>query len=128
MEGGLVYNRASVLAAQIGRPRRQRHDFVPRREADSVGQDVGALVGERDFLDRLRGPIEAPGPSRGRLDELQRHVLVVADVPSVDSGAPAGGGAERAIGSLGPGNTYSPRLLADLDLRLVGEPSALIWK
>ena len=128
MEGGLVYNRASVLAAQIGRPRRQRHDFVPRREADSVGQDVGALVVEHNFLDRLRRPVEAPRPSRGGLDKLERHVLVVADIPSVDSGPSADGGAERAIGGLGPGDTYSARLLADLDLRLIGQPSSLIRK
>ena len=128
MERGLVDDRAAVLAAQIRRPRRQRRDFVPRREADPVGQDVGALVLEHDFLDRLRRPIEAPRPSRRRLDELERHVLVVADIPSVDSGPPAGGRAERAIGGLGPGNAYSPRFLADLDLRLVGQPSALIWK
>src|ERR1035437_9975603 len=128
MERRLVYDRAAVLAAQIRRARRQRHDFVPRREACSVRQDVGALVREHNFLDRLRRPSEAQRPSRVRLDELERHVLVVADIPSVDSGPPAGGRAERTIGSLGPGNAYSPRLLADLDLRLIGQPSALIWK
>src|SRR5260221_6917637 len=128
MECGLVDHRASVLAAQIRRPRRQRDDLVPRRKANSVGQDIGALVVEHDLLDFFGGPVEPPRPSRGRLDKLERHILVVADIPSVDPGAPAGSSTKRAIRRFSPGDPDAPRFLADFDLRLIGKPSPLVRK
>ena len=128
VECGLVDNGASVLAAQVGRARRQRDDFVAGGEADAVGEDVVALVFEHNLLDRLRRPVEPPRPARRGLDELQRHVLVVADVPAVDAGASAGGRAQRAVGGLGPGDADAAGFFADLDLGLIGQPSTLIRK
>ena len=128
MERGFVDHRASVLAAQIRRPRRQRHDLVPRREPDPIRQDIGALVLEHNFLDRLRRPIKPPRPSRRRFDKLERHILVVSDIPSVDPRAPGRRRPERPISRLSPGNPNPPRFLADLDLRLISQPPPLIWK
>ena len=128
MERGLVDNGASVLAAQIRGPRRQRNDLVPRGEANPVGEDCAALVLDRDLLDRFGRAIEPPRPSRGGLDKLERHILVVADVPAVHPGPPRRGSAKRAVGSLSPGDTDTPRLLTDLDLRLIRKPSPLIGK
>ena len=115
MERGLVDHRAALLAAQVGGTRGERDDFVPRGEADAVREDVAALVADRDFLDLARDPVELARPPRGGLDELQRHVLVVTDVPGVH--AVLAGGGERAIGGLAPGETDAAGFFADLDLR-----------
>src|ERR1700723_2289963 len=128
MERRLVDNGASVLAAQVRRARRQCDNFVPRREANSICEDVAALVVQRYFLDRRRCAIEALGPTRRGLDKFERHVLVVADIPTVNSRPPAGRSPQRPICSLGPRDPDTPRLLTDLDLRLIGEPPPLIWK
>src|SRR5271168_2081259 len=128
MERGLVDYGAAVLAAQIRRPRRQRDDLVPRRETNPVREDVAALVFDYNLLDRFGRAIEAPRPSRRRFDKLERHVLVVADIPSVDSGPSSRSRAERPIRSLGPGDPDAPRLLADFHQRLIRQPSPLIGK
>src|SRR5271156_4654130 len=122
MERGLVYNGAAVLAAQIRGPRRQRDDLMPRRKANAVRENIAALVLEHYFLDRLRRLVKSQRPARGRLDKLERHVLVVLDIPAVDSRAPGGRSAKRPVSSLGPGNPDPPRFFADLDLRLIGNP------
>ena len=124
VKSGLVDHGASLLAAQVGGARRERDDFVARGEADAVREDVARLIVHRDFLDPARDAIEFARPPGGGLDELQRHVLVVADVPGVHA-AFAGGG-QRAIGGLAPGDSDPARFFADLDLRAVGDPFALI--
>src|ERR1700722_18297210 len=128
MKRGLVDHRASVLTAKIRRPRRQRNNLVSRRETNPVSKDVGALVFEDYFLDRLRSPIKTARPTRRSLDKFERHILVVTDIPSVDSSPPGSRSTKRAISRLGPGNSNPPRLLADLHLRLVSNPPPLIRK
>ena len=120
----LVDHRATLLAAQVGWPRGERDDFVPRGEADSIAEDVAPLIVDRDLLDPARDPIEFARPPCGGLDELERHVLVVADVPGVH--AVLAGGGKRAIGGLAPGETDAAGFFADLDLRGIGDPLALI--
>ena len=83
-----------------------------------------ALVADRDLLDLARDPIELARPPRGGLDEFERHVLVVTDVPGVH--AVLTGGGEHAIGGLAPGETDAAGFFADLDLRGIGDPFALI--
>ena len=126
VKSGLIDYRAPLLPAQIRRTRRQRDNLVPRRESNPVGKDVARFVGDRNFLDRARRLVEAPRPHRRRLDELERHVLVVPDVPAVHSAASRNRRAECAIGSLGPGEPDAARLLGDFHLRPIGDPSALI--
>src|ERR1700689_417961 len=128
MERGLVYNGAAVLAAQIRGPRRQRDNLMTRREANAVREDIAALVLEHYFLDRLRRLVKSHRPARGRLDKLERHVLVVTDIPAVDSRPSGGRSGKRPVSSLSPGNPDPPRLFADLDLRLIRNPSPLIRK
>src|SRR5277367_826023 len=128
VERRLVNHGASVLATQVRRPRRQRDNFVRRREANAICEDVTALVFQYYFLDRFGRAIEALRPPRSRLDKLERHVLVVADIPAVNSRPSAGRRPQRPICSLSPRNANPPRLLADFDLRLISEPPPLVRK
>ena len=90
----LVDHRAPLLAAQIGGPRGERDDFVPGGEADAIGEDVAPLIVHRDLFDRVRCLVELARPRGRGLDELERHVPVVAEVPGVHPGR--GRGRERA--------------------------------
>src|SRR5271154_1696281 len=128
VERRLVDHGASVLAPQIRRPRRQRDNFVPGGETNSIRENVAALVVQHYFLDRFGRAIEALRPPRSRLDKLERHVLVVADIPAVNSRPSAGRRPQRPICSLSPRNANPPRLLADFDLRLISEPPPLVRK
>src|SRR5580704_6778129 len=128
VERSLIDHRAPVLAAQIRRPRRERNDLMPRRKPDSVCQDIGALIIEHNLLNCFSRPIKPPRPPRGGFNKLERHVLVVPDIPSIDPGASGGSGPKRPIGSLSPGNPNPPRLLTNFDLRLISQPSPLIRK
>ena len=124
MEGGLVDHGAALFAAQVGGPRAERDDFVSGGEADAIGEHVAALVLERDLLDRVRRLVELPRPRGRRLDELARHVAVVAEVPGVHPGR--GRGRERGVGGLGPGDPDAARFLGDLDRGVVGDPAHLV--
>src|SRR5271154_1065853 len=101
---------------------------MARRKPNPVSKDVAALILDRDLLNRLSRPIKPPRPPRSSLDKLERHILVVPDIPAIDPGPPRRSSAQRPVGRLSPGNTNAPRFLTDFDLRPIGQPSPLIGK
>ena len=124
VKGGLVDHGAPLFAAQVGGPRAERDDFMSGGEADAVGEQVAALVLQRDLLDRRRRLVELARPRGRRLDELARHVAVVAEVPGVHPGRRRR--RKRRVGRLGPGDSDPARFLGHLDRRVVGDPAHLV--
>ena len=124
MERRLVDHGAPLFAAQVRGTRAERDDFVSGSEADAIGQQVAPLILQRDLLDRVRRLVELARPRGRGLDELARHVPVVAEVPGVHPGR--GRGRERGVGGFGPGDSDAARFLGHLDRGVVGDPSHLV--
>src|SRR5690242_16465920 len=94
------------------------------RKPDAVGKDILILIRDQSLFGAAHGMVETPGPSGGRLDKFQRHLLVVADIPPVR--AAAGAGVERSVSGFCPGDADTPRLLINFDRGAVSKPLALI--
>lgn len=115
MERGFVDHDDALLTAQRARHGRERRDLEAGREADAEGLDRATFAVLQHFLaDVLADDPEGARPHGARLDELQRHVLVIAHVPArLAAGGHLGSGLEDAIGCDPPGQADAARLLDD---------------